>query len=121
MAPLFPSVFRMCTEHPTTLQMAFGRVLKTRPQEHFCYSYLFVQKVRQCMTTLALPDARGPWLPLLLKSEHLWYIVSTMPKKQSHVKAHRLLQSTSVPYVRINTATPQHLVNKAFYRKTLHV
>ncbi len=35
-------------------------------------------------------------MPLLLKSEHLWYIVSTMPKKQSHVKAHRLLQSTSV-------------------------
>jgi hypothetical protein len=28
---------------------------------------------------------------------------------------------TQVPYVRINTATPQHLVNKAFYRKTLHV
>jgi hypothetical protein len=27
----------------------------------------------------------------------------------------------SIPYVRINTATPQHLVNKAFYRKTLHV
>ena len=26
-----------------------------------------------------------------------------------------------VPYVRINTATPQHLVNKAFHRKTLHV
>jgi hypothetical protein len=26
-----------------------------------------------------------------------------------------------VPYVRINTAAPQHLVNKAFYRKTLHV
>jgi hypothetical protein len=24
-----------------------------------------------------------------------------------------------VPYVRINTATPQHFVNKAFYRKTL--
>jgi hypothetical protein len=27
----------------------------------------------------------------------------------------------SLPYVRINTATPQHLVNKAFHRKTLHV
>jgi hypothetical protein len=26
MAALFPSVFSMCTEHPTTLQMAFGRV-----------------------------------------------------------------------------------------------
>ena len=26
-----------------------------------------------------------------------------------------------VPYVRISTATPQHLVDKAFYRKTLHV
>jgi hypothetical protein len=31
------------------------------------------------------------------------------------------LPSGRVPYVRINTATPQHLVNKAFYRKTLHV
>jgi hypothetical protein len=35
--------------------------------------------------------------------------------------ARRMHIDTQIPYVRINTATPQHLVNKAFYRKTLHV
>jgi hypothetical protein len=33
----------------------------------------------------------------------------------------RAMSPPHVPYVRVNTATPQHLVNKAFYRKTLHV
>jgi hypothetical protein len=34
MAPLFPSVFRMCTDHPTILQMAFGRVELVHKNNH---------------------------------------------------------------------------------------